>query len=451
MRDRDLKAICIAALRPHPDFSKLPLTKRCSGTELRKLLRWLDQSGLALYLLHQLQQHEALDAVPADFRQALEHRLIANRERTLDMQGEFRRLVASFNDHGVHFCALKGFTLTPDFCPAPHLRHQTDFDFLIAAEWMENAKQALKSCGYAPQEIRDTGEVTFATPLRHIPSAQDDIYARPRHREVDLVLSLRQQEHGVSIDAPPGCLQRAQSMNLHQISFPALSLDDRFTLQVMHAFRHLLGSWVRLSWLVEIGHFLDLHYDDAELWRSVTARAGHNPNFRNAFGLIISLTQTLFPRPIPRGLDVWCLQPLPSRIATWVSEFGPGWATSDLDGDKLTLFVHRDFFDDPSSWHSYLATRIFPFGRRSSIGRVSTPAPGARIKARASQWLHSMRRVMFHARELAALPVEAIRWRRAVRSVERQRGLVSTRSDDNNRHTDATSGNTLASVARFRD
>jgi hypothetical protein len=451
MRDRDLKTICIAALRPHPDFSKLPLTKHCSRKDLRKLLRWLDQSGLALYLLHRLQQHEALNTVPADFRQALEHRLLANRERTLDLLGEFRRLVASFNDRSVPFCALKGFTLTPDFCPDPHLRHQTDFDFLIAAEWIENAKQALKSCGYAPEEIRDTGEVTFATPLRHIPSAHDDIYARPRHREVDLVLSLRQQEHGVSLDAPPGCLQRAQAMTLQQISFRALSLDDRFTVQVMHAFKHLLGSWVRLSWLLEIGHFLDLHHDDADLWRSVAIRAGHNPRFRNAFGLIISLTQTLFPRPIPHGLDAWCLQPLPSRIATWVSEFGRKWAVSDLDGAKLTLFVHREFFDDPSSWHSYLASRIFPFGRRPSIGRVSTTVPGAKIKARTSQWLHSMRRAMFHTRELASLPVEAIRWKRAVRSIEKQRASASTRSDDSHRPTDATSGNALTGVVRFRD
>jgi len=451
MRNRDLKAIAIAALRPNPDFSKLLPMKHCSGADLRRLLRWLDQSGLALYLLNQLQQHEALDAVPADFRQALEHRLIANRERTLDMLGEFRRLVESFNNRGVRFCALKGFTLTPDFCPAPYLRHQTDFDFLVSAEGMENAKQALKSCGYAQEEIRDTGEVTFATPLRHIPSAQDDIYARPHHREVDLLLSLHLQEHGVSIDAPSDCLQRLQNMTLHQVSFPALAPDDRFTLQVTHAMKHLLGSWVRLSWLVEVGNFIDLHYHDADLWRSVTARAGHNPTVRNAFGLVISLMQALFPRPIPRGLDAWCIQPLPSRIATWVSGFGPRWAVSDLDGAKLTLFVHQEFFDDASSWNSYLTSRIFPFGRGSSIGRVSIEVPGARIRARASQWLHSLRRAMFHARELVSLPLEAMRWKRAVRSTERQRALLSARSDDNDRHSDATSSSALAGVARFRN
>jgi hypothetical protein len=459
MRNRDLKSAVMAALAPGPtpapDFSALArLTHRSSAADLRHLLRWLDESGLALYLLHQLQQHAALEAVPSAFREALEQRLAANRERTLDMLGEFRRIIDAFHQRGVRFCALKGFTLTPDFCPALHLRHQTDFDFLISAEWMENAKQALKSRGYAQEEIRSTGEVTFATPLRHIPSVDDDIYACPRHRQVDLLVSLCSQEHGVSLDAPSDCLERARPITLHSISFPALSLDDRFTLQVIHAFKHLLGSWVRLSWLLEIGHFVHVHHDDEELWHSVALRSSRNVTVQNAFGLIISLTQALFPRPIPCGLEEWCLRPLPGRMATWVNEFGFEWALSGLDGAKLTLFVHREFFDDTSAWTTYLAARIFPFGRRSSIGTVSTALPRARIKARASQWLHSMRRVMFHTRELASLPVEAIRWKRALRSMEKQTAPGSNRPNDSDRRgccTKATSGKALASLARFRD
>jgi len=243
-------------------------------------------------------------------------------------------------------------------------------------------------------------------------------------------------------------------MSFHGTTFPALSLDDRFHLQVMHAFTHILGFWVRLSWLLEIGHFIDVHHDDESLWCSLISRAGGDPIKRNAFGLVLSLTQALFPRPIPRSLEAWCLHPLPGRIATWVNEFGFRWALSDLDGTKLTLFVHKDFFDDPSCWSSYLAARIFPFGGRSSIGSVSTAVTRAKIKARVSQWLHSMRRVMFHTRELASLPLEAIRWKRALRSADRQRALVSTRSDESNkssRHAGATSGNALASVARFRN
>ena len=148
MRDRDLRVLALAALRPVPDFSRLRQLHRSSPAQLRRLLRWLDESGLALYLLTQLQDHDALVRVPAAFGEALKHRLATNQARTQAMLDEFTRLVDSFDRNGVRFCALKGFTLTPEFCPAAHLRHQTDFDFLVAPHSLENARRAMRSCGY---------------------------------------------------------------------------------------------------------------------------------------------------------------------------------------------------------------------------------------------------------------------------------------------------------------
>src|SRR5580704_15434642 len=113
MRDRDLRVPMLAALRPVPDFSRLTLLHHSNASQIRKLLRWLDQSGLALYLLTQLKDHEVLGQVPRDFSEALESRLAANRVRTAAMLSEFARLVDTFRRNGVQFCALKGFTLTP--------------------------------------------------------------------------------------------------------------------------------------------------------------------------------------------------------------------------------------------------------------------------------------------------------------------------------------------------
>jgi Uncharacterised nucleotidyltransferase len=428
MRDIALKTVAVSALQPDPDFSQLQLLRDSSRAETAKLLRWLDQSGLALYLCSRLHD-EAKSAVPPDFRQALEQRLAANERRMVDMLQEFDRLVRAFQSRSVRFCALKGFSLVPDFCPALSLRHQTDFDFLVAPESLEDAKRALLSCGYNEEENPDPGEFTFATPLRHIPSADDDIYALPRHREVDLRISLRQDDHGVSIEMSCDSLNRVQTKTIHGVSFPALPPDDMFCVQVTHAFKHLLGSWVRLSWLLEIGYFIDVHRHDQGLWDSIRSRAGSSPVIRNAFGLIIAVTNKVFPRPIPKSLDDWCLRRLPSRIETWVEQFGLKSALSDLDGAKLTLFVHREFITDPDFWNSYLKNRIFPVTGRSSIGRVTARGPGVRIKAAMSQWLHGMGRVAFHARELVSLPVEAIRWKRALRSTEKQRALLTTDSN----------------------
>jgi hypothetical protein len=428
MRDPVLKTVAVSALQPDPDFSRLHFLHDSSPAEIAKLLRWLDQSGLAIYLCSQL-RHQARNAVPPEFTQALQQRLAANEKRMNNMLQEFHRLVRTFQSLSVCFCALKGFSLTPDFCPVLFLRHQTDFDFLVAPESIEDAKRALSSCGYNQEESSEPGEFTFATPLRHIPSPDDDIYALPRHREVDLRISLHQEVHGVSIEMPSDCLDRVQTKTIHGVSFPALPPDDIFSVQVMHAFKHLLGSWVRLSWLLEIGHFIDVHRHDERLWTSIRSRTNNNPVVRNAFGLIISLTNKVFPRPTPRGLEDWCLRPLPSRIQTWVEQFGCKSALSDLDGAKLTLFVHREFINDPDYWNFYLMNRIFPVSGRSSIGRVTAKNPGVRIKAAVSQWLHGLGRVAFHARELISLPMEAIRWKRALRSTEKQRALLTTGSN----------------------
>jgi len=444
-----LKSQVLSSFRPDSDFAITGSLHRAPASQHRSLLRWLDESGLALYFLDHLRQHAVVDRLPGTFREALELRLTSNRARTADMFEEFRRILTAFRHNEVRFCALKGFSLVPGFCPAPHLRHQTDFDFLIAPESLPQASRALECLGYAQTEVRATGQLTFATPLLHVPSAQDDIYARPRHREADLLPTLNLDFHGANVHLANDQLDRVQSASLCGIDFPILAPDDAFSLQILHTLSHFLGSWIRLSWLIEIANFLNAHRQDNALWRSVIARQNSHGTNREAFGLILALTNSLLSTKIPEALDAWCLQPLPIPIAAWVTQFSQRFAAADLHGTKLTVFVHREFFHDRRAWRAYLLTRLFPFGRRSSIGRVSTAASGARIKANVSQWLHSVRRVLFHVRELLSFPMDAIRWKRAVRNAHRQRALVPPHSDPV--RSAKPSGTSLAGLARLPD
>lgn len=127
--------------------------------------------------------------------------------------------------------------------------------------------------------------------------------------------------------------------------------------------------------------------------------------------LDLSLTNMLSPRPIPCPLKEWCPWPPPSRIRTWIRQFGFKAAVSDPNGGKLTFFVHREFVEDPVPWNSYLKRRIFSVRGRSSvgIGRVTNARVGVRIRATVSQWLHSISRVTFHAREFVSLAMAACR------------------------------------------
>jgi hypothetical protein len=459
MRNADiLKLQTLNAFHYEPDFSVADSLHHATLSQQNDLLRWMDKSGLALYFLDRANQQNAADRLPEKFREALNRRQASNRVRTTDMLEEFRRIVAALSattavaGGPIPFCAIKGFSLTPDFCAAAHLRHQTDFDFLVSPAHFAAAAGALESLGYSKTELRPTGQITLATPLRHIPSVADDIYAPPRHREVDLLPSLHLDFHGASVYAPSDHLTRA---TLGDFFFPVLAPDDAFSLQVLHTFSHLLGSWIRLSWLVEIARFLETHRDNVSLWHSViqrntssgTATTSHEDNHQ-AFGLILSLTNRLFATPIPQPLSAWCApQTLPAPITAWVTQFGRRFALAGLDGTKLTLFVHRQFIPDRRTWRTYLFARLFPFGRNSSIGSVSIASPGARMRTRVSQWLHSMRRVLFHARELVSLPVEIIRWKRALRAVREQHVLVPQQSDPE--RTSTPSGAALAGLARL--
>ena len=464
MRDTHLKSLVMSALSFDPDLSRLHTVRNASDTQHRRLLRWLDQSGLALYFLNRLQQLNAADQLPSTLRHELEMRLAANRERSADMFDEFRRVANSFTDAGVTFCAIKGLSLVPEFCPAQHLRHQTDFDFLVSPNSVTQATRVLESQGYVQQEIRPSGEVTFSTLQTHVPSAADDIYARPRHREIDVLPSLQMDFHGASITTRMDQLAHVRSKRIEDLSFPVLAADDMFSLQVLHAFSHFLGSWVRLSWLLEIASFLDAHHHDDLLWHSVIERQqGVGPVSdtslnRNAFGLILSLTQEIFPssRPLPSPIHNWCIQPLPIPIQVWIRHSGRRFALADLDGSKLSLFVYREFVATETraerrACNRYLLRRIFPVGRRSCIGKVSIASSRAKIRANVYQRLHSMRRALFHLCELVSFPVEAIRWKRALRSFQRQRAQTLSQSDSVRANSGPSSGKALGNLARFPD
>jgi hypothetical protein len=239
------KPAVLAALRFQPDFSALATFPPLESKNGQQLLRWLDHSGLSLVLLRRLQPSDAAPSISAEWLDALAQRLVRNVLRTRDMLAEFKRVNNAFRAHAVTAVALKGFTLAPDFCEDLTLRHQTDFDFLIHEDSVERAAVALQRCGYSTSRLNKTAETCFLTPLRHIPSADDDIYALQHHRQVDLHTSLFEQSPWIQIEVPQDCLQQAHIQNVYGIDFLALFLADKFILQVFHAFKHAFRSWIR--------------------------------------------------------------------------------------------------------------------------------------------------------------------------------------------------------------
>ena len=230
MRNGALKHAAISALRFEPDFSGLRELHMCGSKGFTNFTTWLDHSGLALYFFGRLRDYGKLGLLPSDFRDALEQRVHSNRKRMEAMVNEFSKVNTELKSRAIPHAFLKGFTLTPEFCADPALRHQTDLDILVYSDSVTEATQALVACGYSLRGTEAGGRLRFATPLQYVPSAQDDIYRVSRHREVELHTSIWEETGHVSLVMPKDCLALARTRNLQDIEYSSSVSYTHLTL-----------------------------------------------------------------------------------------------------------------------------------------------------------------------------------------------------------------------------
>jgi hypothetical protein len=415
MHDRRAKRAVLQALRRNPDFSgiaAMPLPRSRQG---RRLLQWLDLSGTALSFLKSVQTLEAGACLPDEWRDALEGRRERNATRFRDMLDEFQRLNQAFRARGVLAITLKGFSLSPDFCEDPALRHQADFDFLVAPSDVDAAASVLQSCGYSTPRLSYTSESCFTTPLSHIPSSGDDLYTiQHDRRQVDLHLSLAESYAWLKPDVPGDFWREVVPMELSGVHFHALPLADRFLVQVLHAFRHSFRSWIRLSWLMELGRCMEIHREDEALWAGVMQRAGDAPLTKRIFAFVLSLANRLFECRIPPRIRNWAAEGMSPSLRIWLDYFSVDWAISDWPGDLSNLFLASDFISDKNLRKQYLVNRLLP-GREQMTIETTTSAEKNRSVAwnlRRLQYL--AHRATVHIGGLLSLPLDHLRWRRAL-------------------------------------
>jgi putative nucleotidyltransferase-like protein len=418
MSDARLKRGVLAALRREPDTVKLKLLPRVQSKSGYQLLRWLDQSGLSLLFLNRLEACEPTHSL-SEWVGALRPRLAGNTERVRDMLAEFQRINTAFQIRGITAAALKGFTLLPDFCDDPTLRHQSDFDFLVAPGDLRNAADALRHCGYSTAQINESGETCFTTPLRHIPTAQDDIYSVPRHRQVDLHVSIWEECSWFPVEYPTDCLEHVRPGSYAGISYLGLSLEDKFLMQVFHAFRHSFRSWVRLSWIREIGHFLELHAENDALWHRGIARAGTSHLTKLVFAFVLGLTNRLFASPIPAPMQSWTADAMPFSLRVWLDHFAVEWAVADWPGSLNNLFLTEEFIPDRTQRLAYVRGRLLPKSSSTSIGSVAVNSGGMFFKLQATRLRYVTRRAAVHLKDIFRLPMQQVRWKRALQASRR--------------------------------
>jgi hypothetical protein len=416
MTDTGSKRAVLAALGCTSEFSSLALLPSVASQAGIDFLRWLDWSGLALPFWGRLQQQNATGQVSEGWRYGLSERFARNADRTRDMLEEANRLNAAFRSVGVRAATIKGFSLSPDFCDDPYFRHQVDFDFLVAASDVRAAALAIGSCGYSTAHLNEAGETCFRTELRDIPSANDDIYALQRQRQADLHISIWEPCSWLPVETPQDCLEHASIQQTHGIEYLGLALENKFLLHVLHAFRHAFRSWMRISWLFEIAQYIEKHREDDVLWNRVTQRAGSTLLTKRIFVFVLGLVERLFRTPIPPALRLWTRDAMTLSLGTWLNHFAFEWATADWPGNLNNLFVTSEFIPDPQLRMQYWRSRLFPDKTRASLGPVAVTSAKKFFQLQTARLKYAASRAALHLKDIAALPKQQMRWKRALGS-----------------------------------
>jgi len=386
--------------------------------EWRRILGWLDDAGLAFYFLEKLKNTTAGKAAPTWVMSSLERNFAANQQRVEDMSHRFGALNQKFNDAGVRYAVLKGFSLVLQFCPDAALRHLSDLDYLVDEQSLSAAQRIVLEAGYRPKSSPSSQESIFVMTGMGEPSRSAEQYDVRAPHAVELHLDIwDSDQHKLPIMPRQFFVERATPHSWSGFAFPALADEDAFLLQILHACQHLFTYWIRMSCLFEIGYFLNRRASDPVLWKRVEERVGENLMLREFVVVITELVGKLFAPPIPSLVRAWgsSIRPGP-RV--WIENYARYSAFCDLPGydfrlfprAKLVLFLLQQYRDACTPQH-LLGDRMLPSSRLSSM--VSSVKNKPSLLLDAAWWKRQLlfKRSLFHA--LAALRYfyEIPRWK----------------------------------------
>jgi len=376
-----------------------------SAHQWKPLLHWLDISGLALYFLERITEFELCEHLPATVLSRLQQNLEDNTARTDAMIAEAAILHREFQEAGLSYVIMKGFSLWPISVPRLELRSQLDLDFLIASSSAPQASSILGTMGYHLRAISGKSWEFKTNPVG-ITSIRD-LYKDKPHRTVELHLeapgSLRDSR-----------LARAEKRLFRDICMPVLAPADLFLGQGMHLFKHISSSSFRVSHLIEFRRHVRARHHDDRFWMELRLLAERNPRAPIGLGVTVLLISQVLGDFAPKALTSWTVDCLLANVRLWV----------ELYGRKLV------FYGAPSKLHLLLQPELEKAGipANRSRGRellprrlpraISHRAPGETpldsIRRYRRQLHFVWMRLRFHIVEGLRYLRESVRWQRQI-------------------------------------
>jgi hypothetical protein len=387
---------------PLPDLY-MPLHS-LSKREWKRLLRWLDVSGLALYFLDRLVQvkltHILPDFILARLRQSMED----NAERTGSMLLESAVIQREFETFAISYAVLKGVSFFPESVPRLELRHQFDLDFLVAAESIFEAQRVLERLGYRLYAV--SGRSWEFKKDEKIGVSMEEFYKDTSGKTVEL-----------HIEAPAaagtGMLSRVVRRPLYGIDMPVLSPFDLFFSQAMHAYKHICGEFSRTGHLLECYRHVLARRSEDSFWIELRFRGMKDPKTTLGLGVVILLLTTGLGEFAPTLLTEWTVDQLSPAVRLWVKLHGPRALFADVPGSKLYLLLRRETEPSDGAIRHSLLNALLPRGLPPPVVHAASgETASTRIKRYRLQMNYALFRLRFHLVEGFRYGVEAYRWRK---------------------------------------
>jgi hypothetical protein len=413
--NRKLQRAILQQLRVTNDKSYPPLLRASfSKREWEQALAWLDLSGLAIYFLQRIEASGASFTLPDHVRAGLERRNADNRLRAAGIQQEFTVLIESLEQARVNYAVLKGVSLLPDYCPEFELRTQYDHDVLVDAASLASACSALEGRGYLRRNPHGEESVVVYQPSQpeiRFSRNSEALYSARLGRSVEVHRTLWEEtEDRIRVNLSDDFLERRQVRRWRDLRFMALCDEDCLLFQVLHAFKHILRNWCRLSIFLEIGHFLHRRASDSEFWQRFGRRIENVRWAREATLIVFTLAEQVFGAAVPLPVLDSLKTPLSPALNLWTERYGRRAALSNFNSDKCSLFLHREFVDSPSEWAIIRRRRLFPLRRPHRPPAVVFQRGFSTIGRVWMEKAHAFGRFRFHGMAALRYLMEYPRW-----------------------------------------
>jgi hypothetical protein len=427
-------------------FLSFSSASRDSAPQIEKFTRrqwehvqlWLDDAGLAFYFLERLKNTNSTAIIPPSVLSRWERNFAANQARVDHMSLRFKDINQRFDDRGVRYEVVKGFSLVPEFCPYSSLRYQADLDYLVADESLPEAKRILADAGYDSRDSFSGKESIFVTPGAK-PSRGDFPYLPHAPHAVELHTDIWDSEmHELRPIPKLFSVGQAKMRHWNGLSFPAQTDEDAFLLQVLHACRHLFTQWIRVSNLLEIAYFLNRRRSDTDVWDRAEKRVGENAIVKEFVVIVVELAARLFSVPVPGLVQDWGAR-IDRQSRVWIEHYGRNWLLCELPvygfslfpQSKLVLFLQQQYRSVPVKARPKNNDRS-PASRFSRIISSLRFKPALLLNREWRKRHLLVRRSVFYALAQARYICEIPRWRWRTRtSVLPGMGRVSLPSKTN--------------------